>query len=47
MLNATKDKDAAREALSVIQGNYAPEIITAPDVFQDIAKWEPMLPSLS
>jgi hypothetical protein len=35
---ALEDKDAAREALSVIQGNYAPEIISAPDVFQDIAQ---------
>jgi hypothetical protein len=33
-----EDKDAAREALSVIQGNYAPEIISAPDAFQDIAQ---------
>jgi hypothetical protein len=36
---AHKDKEAAREALSVIRGNYATEIVTNPLVFQDISKW--------
>jgi len=36
---ATKDKEAAREALSEIQGSYSPEIIIHPDAFQAIAKW--------
>jgi hypothetical protein len=36
---ADKDKEAAREALSVIRGNYATEIITDPLAFQEISKW--------
>jgi hypothetical protein len=33
------DKAAAREALSVIRGNYSVEIITDPEAFQDISRW--------
>jgi hypothetical protein len=33
------DKEAAREALEVIQGNYSPEVIGMPIVFQDMSVW--------
>jgi hypothetical protein len=33
------DKETAREALKFIQGNYSPEIVVDPDVFQDLTKW--------
>lgn len=36
---AYQDKPAARVALKIIQGNYSPEIITEPTVFQDLSKW--------
>jgi len=34
-----KDKETAKEALSIIQGNYSSEIFTDPTAFQDLGKW--------
>jgi hypothetical protein len=36
---AFADKEAGKEALDVIQGDYSPEIITAPQAFQDFSRW--------
>jgi hypothetical protein len=34
-----KDKEAAKEALSIIQGNYSGEIFTDPTAFQQLGQW--------
>ena len=36
---AAGDKEAAREALWIIQGNYSPEVIIDPDAFQSLSEW--------
>jgi hypothetical protein len=36
---AAKDREAAKEALKIINGNYSPEILVHPEQFQDLAKW--------